>query len=182
MSAFAGHSSLRQRKIWTEIPDCHTFATKAPNHAIALVFSRPSDLISHREIIFTLVLPLSHPSRGWETGLISSIHSSWESWWPRHSQTAKESVLQCHCHVQQTKLGCPHWENDPVSHQLVVPQIKPPEREKGERQKDSYWLHCCWETPLHFSTLRTEKRVSWGWTNLKHWLSEVWANTSAWFF
>lgn len=54
MSAFTGHSSLRQRKIWIEIPDSHPFATKAPNHAIVPVFSRSSDSISPREITFAL--------------------------------------------------------------------------------------------------------------------------------
>lgn len=41
--------------------------------------------------------------------------SFWESGWPRHSQTAKQPVLQSQCQVQQAELGCPCWENDPVT-------------------------------------------------------------------
>lgn len=167
------------------------FAVKAPSHAILLSSAGPQ--IWTPPAGSPLVCPASllhHPSRGWAAGPVTPISSAGAPSWELTVNALPGSQAACavgsHCHAQRTRLGCPHWWNDPARCRPEAPQIKPPGGKAGEGE--GWEAEGCTLPPLlPRDTFTLQHPGNWkegvlGLNKSETLTSEVCANASAWFF
>lgn len=164
MSALLDTALPVRGKFGTEIPDSHPFATKVPNHAIPLVFSRPSDVISHKEITSTLscLSPTSPEADKQVPSLLSLILRKWmaKAFPDSQAACAAVSVPGSAGRVGMPLLG--EWPSHWSLRQNLL-------RERRVRSRKIHTDSAAAERHLYISApWELKRRVFWGWTNLKH--------------